>query len=134
MRRVLSAAIAFAALLLIFAPLSGCLQDDIGVHCDLVVDPENPSTQFNLQALDCESRVCLSYQTGSAGPRCTLPCKDDSDCPSDGVAGCPKFVCRIGQVVGSIKCCKFCVCDTDADANDNLTKACSGVGAQCPNI
>lgn len=137
MRRVLSAAIAPVLMLLLVAPLTGCLEDDIGVRCELeLADPENPDTQFNLQALDCESRVCASYGQGTAGARCTIPCESDDDCPSEEVSGCPSFVCRVGTRVGGVKCCKFCVCRLDAGDDDPEAKICSdeGIPPNCPNI
>jgi hypothetical protein len=137
MRRVLSAAIAPMLMLLLVAPLTGCLQDDIGVRCQLEVDEENPDTQFNLQALDCESRVCASFSQGTAGPRCTTPCESDDDCPSNEVAGCPKFVCRVGSRVTGVSCCKFCVCILDAVVDsDPDAEICAkeGKSPKCPNI
>lgn len=137
MRRVLPTAAAIAALLLLMAPLAGCLQDDVGVRCDVgEYDPTDPDTILNLQALDCESRVCIKYLEGSKGPRCTIPCQEDGDCPSDGVAGCTGFRCRIGASVGGTSCCKFCVCDDDVPSKDvdPEAKNCRNQSAKCPNI
>lgn len=164
MRRVLPTAAAVAALLLLMAPLAGCLQDDVGVRCAVCGDdrcefeetaqncpqdcnpppvcagtagcPRGEDTILDLQALSCESRVCIKYLGGSSGPRCTIPCEDDSDCPSSGVAGCSGFRCRVGLAVGGTSCCKFCVCDDDVPSKDSDPEAsnCSGKPAKCPNI
>ncbi|PID38467.1 MAG: hypothetical protein CSB49_05300 [Proteobacteria bacterium] len=134
---MLSVTIAPVLMLLLTAPLAGCLEDDVGVRCELkLADPEKPTTSYNFQALDCESRLCLSFKEGAAGPRCTIPCESDDDCPSDEVSGCKKFVCRVGLLTGTNKCCKFCVCRVDAGDTDEDAKTCAqqGISPQCPNI
>ena len=137
MRHLLSATFV-AAMLFSVAPLAGCLKDDIGVRCDDPrADSESTSTTINLQALDCESRICLSFGDGMKGARCTVPCTSDSDCPGGTVAGCPTFVCRVALRVGGAKCCRFCVCQPDGDSGtDEDAQICAsqGIEAQCPSF
>ena len=119
------------------ALLTGCAQDDVGVRCQIAGTggDDTEFTRFDRQALECESRVCIHYRNGANGPRCTIPCEDDSDCPSDTVAGCEGgFKCRYGQVFGAIQCCKFCVCGQDASGDDPLRADCAGKPVKCPNI
>jgi hypothetical protein len=124
--------------------LSGCVEDDVGVRCQLSDwDPksEETTTLLGLQAIECESRVCIAYRGGRSindgvqtGPRCTKPCESDADCPQNAISGCTKFVCRIGSSVTGASCCKFCVCDDDANNDDQEKNICANKPAKCPNI
>jgi hypothetical protein len=125
--------------------LTGCVEDDVGVRCELNDwDPtsDETNTQLGLQALECESRICVAYRGGRSrdsegiltGPRCTKPCESDDDCPQEAISGCSKFVCRIGARVGGVSCCKFCVCDDDASGSDPDADFCSDKPVKCPNI
>lgn len=138
--RSLFSAVTLSAILSFIFPLSGCLEDDVGVVCSFENRDENSTqTQVNKQALDCSSRICISYNGGANTPRCATTCDSDDDCPQEAIAGCKsKFVCRIATELetSGIQCCKFCVCNDYADTKDPLVDACSksGVSKQCPNL
>lgn len=143
--RCLSLALFVALALGLFA----CENSDVGVPCEIAGtttgktsgsgSSEPAGTQFNLQALDCQSRVCVQYGGGSnSKPRCTVPCKEDGDCPDGKIGSCQGgFVCRVGSVTGGVKCCKICVCKDDTSGNtDDQEASCrrSNISPQCPNI
>lgn len=138
MRRLLSAPVALLAVFMMLAiPLTGCVEDDVGVRCEGPIPDDEGSTAFDLQSMQCESRICIHYLSESAGARCTIPCEDNGDCPDEGISGCQTgFVCRIGTPLLSsgVSCCKFCVCKDDAQDTDPLATACAGKSAQCPDI
>lgn len=128
--RLIAASLAAALVLLSSA---SCGKDDIGAPCDVAGD--TPGTIFNLQALDCRSRVCVRYGTSEqAVPRCTEACKNDDDCPSDPIGSCKtRYVCRIGASIGGLRCCKVCVCKDDTSGDtDPQERNCDGVEPLCP--
>lgn len=121
-------------LLLLSLLCAACVDDDVGLPCrGPTPDPGN--TVFSEHALDCQSRICIHYQSETAGPRCTAPCQSDDDCPTEPILGCQNgFVCRIAvpNATSPIACCGFCVCADDTSTGDPLAATCAGRPTHCP--
>lgn len=118
----------FAAFLaLVSVASSGCEDQAIGRTCKTLADDSKPtSAEFNPEALECPSRLCIkpSFEPGSAqeamtAPFCTAECSKNSDCddahtrddknPND--KRCTgRFVCAVPFTTGPLKCQKMCVC------------------------
>jgi hypothetical protein len=95
----------------------------IGTPCDvLAANPGQTQAIYNVQALECPSRICLKPVDRVGGVNtaafCSSGCSTDSDCvgatqdpnnPSDKrcVTG---YACGVAFVVGPLCCRKLCLC------------------------
>jgi hypothetical protein len=116
------------ALVLVALGNTGCEDQKIGLPCDVGSAADKRQNEFNDQALECPSRICLkpaedpnsSMPTPATTALCSAPCSQDSDCdgqlrdPSDKTGldlRCQKgFACGIVFVKSRIACQKLCVC------------------------
>jgi hypothetical protein len=154
------------ALLLLLASLflPACGEDDVGVPCGQCssngsacnhdVDCCSPLTCKNgscvvpeaavqtplitSNALDCRSRLCLTYgdpNDEKRVPLCTKICESDDDCPSSGPR-CPnneRFVCNVGVEIGALACCKMCICKYFVSSGA-APSSCSRITPNCPTL
>jgi hypothetical protein len=95
-------------ILLVSAAASGC--DDVHVGRQCYIESTDPSTILSTPAVECESRMCLRYQS-STPDMCTATCESDDDCLKEGDDCAGRFVCMIPVVVGPFACDKMCVCE-----------------------
>jgi hypothetical protein len=97
----------------------------IGRPCDLPAVADPASTEYNAQAPECPSHLCLrpgqqepTTRKVDTGPYCSSECSKDSDC--DGQTRDPSvptdkrcahgYLCGVALVVGPLCCKKLCIC------------------------
>jgi hypothetical protein len=102
--------------------------DNVGASCDVLTDAGANEGVYNLEALQCTSRICIKpvdYVGGvDTTAFCTATCAQDSDCVGL-LRGDPKpdaqidprartcvsgYACGIPFTKGSFCCRKLCVC------------------------
>lgn len=133
---------ALAALLALAAvPLLACEDEDVGIPCSISAgsgDAGTTGTKVNSQALDCRSRLCIYAPAAKSQPLCTRICENEDDCPEAGdIETCKAgFACVVAQTVGSLKCCKMCVCKEYLKGVDagSATAACANYTPDCPEL
>lgn len=111
MRKVL-APIAALLTVLALAGLVACEDEDVGVPCTMTGaigadGGTSGAAQVNPQAMDCRSRLCLSY---GGRALCTKICDDNDECPDETPACKEGFVCVPATETTKLACCKMCVC------------------------
>ncbi len=164
MKKALATPLAALLVLLASLLLSACGENDVGIPCGqctskgspckkdadccsplacqggtcVVPEGASPTPQITSNALDCRSRLCLTYGDPNDDqriPLCTKICESDDDCPSSG-ANCPgneRFVCRVGVEIGALACCKMCICKFFV-GSDTAPSSCSGKTPNCPTL
>jgi len=108
------------------ADRTGCEDSEVGLPCDVGSKADPKQIEYNDQALECPSRICLkpAVDPGANLPAtataalCSAPCTQDSDCdgqlrdntnPSD--QRCVKgFACGVAFVKGRMACQRLCIC------------------------
>ena len=116
---------AFAMASVVFGN-TGCEDKKIGLPCDVGSAADDKQNEFNDQALECPSRICIKPamdQTAKmpnpkTGALCSAPCSQDSDCEgqlrdnsNENDERCSLgFTCGIIFVKGRIACQKLCIC------------------------
>jgi len=140
MKKLLVVPVHVAALSMSLVVLIACEDEDVGIPCNIGGGSFDGGGQIrvNSQALDCRSRLCIFYPAATAQSMCTRICENEDDCPEAGeIETCePGFSCVVGQTVGSLKCCKMCVCKkylTGVDAG-GAAAACAGFTPDCPEL
>ena len=130
---------------------TGCEDKAIGRPCDIIGGNDAgltaASANFNVQALECPTRICIKPIAANTSINttalCSASCSQDSDCDGQARAcnentdpGCKDrrctkgFACAIPFVVGPICCQKLCVCkDFYGDNGITTPAACAGTGA-----
>ena len=102
------------ATLLGLSGLAACEPEDVGVPCRAVATGEGDTesgADVNSSAMDCRSRLCLFYGgLAESIAMCTRVCGNDGDCPNKTDSCTEGFTCIPATRVGSIPCCKLCVC------------------------
>jgi len=96
--------------------------NNVGAPCDILTDAGPKQGVFNMEDLECTTRLCIKPVdlTGVADtwPFCTAKCSTDADCvgrmrntsdPTD-KACVSGFTCGVAFVKGSICCEKLCLC------------------------
>ncbi len=96
--------------------------DNVGVPCDILTDAGPKQGVFNVEALECTSRICLKpvdYVGGvDTWPSCSATCSQDSDCiglirdasnPND-KACVTGYTCGVAFTHGRLCCAKLCLC------------------------
>jgi hypothetical protein len=118
---------------------------NVGSTCDILTDAGPNQGVFNMEALECASRICIKpiVQPNATGPSsttalCTAPCTQDSDCfgqsrdltnPLDSRCA-TGFACGIAFTKGRMCCQKVCMCRDFLGASGPLTPiACQGDAA-----
>jgi hypothetical protein len=135
MKRLISRLVYLPCLSLLLT--TTCDPEDVGVPCKLDLEvqiEEEPSPVFKTPAMECRSRICLAMSgIKDAKPLCTRPCESNSDCP-DGMDTCKEgFSCIIPVQMGSLSCCKMCVCNRFITSDDSTADFCaSHPNSNCP--
>jgi hypothetical protein len=109
---------------------AGC-SDDIGYPCQ-ISSADAGRVALTSPANDCQERVCVHAGRGQRHGMCTRPCAADGDCPGPAET-CPEgFSCRHATPVGTLWCCKVCICDR-YPTDPGVAQSCAGKGnPACP--
>ncbi|MCC6747682.1 MAG: hypothetical protein IT371_08500 [Deltaproteobacteria bacterium] len=134
MKRSLPALLLPALIAILSGAATGCADSDTGLPCE--ASTTGTDTVIITQALDCRSKLCMRYGATGSTPMCTKSCAQDSDCP-DATDTCAQgFKCVHSVGVGTLKCCKMCVCRRFISGDtDPLANSCANVSNEkCPSL
>ncbi len=141
MKKLLSLTLLAIAVALPFALLPACGDEDTGIPCTVPQrsgDAGAGGIIVNSQSLMCRSRLCIYFPAASAQALCTRICSSEDDCPgANEIETCSTgFACIEAQSVGSLKCCKMCVCKKFIQGVDagGSSSACQNFTPNCPEL